>query len=91
MRKLPALFLLATSALTLMGVGCEPADPCDNYVDYICDCHADDDRPGYDCETLSVTYQSADPELQDECQVALNEQRQEDSSEGYDCATDTGL
>ena len=78
-----ALFL-ASGTLAVL-VSCVPTSPCDEYVDYICDCHADDDRPGYDCDTLRVTYQNADPELQDECQVALNEQQDEDVAEGYSC------
>lgn len=78
-----ATILLASTLAAL--TACVPASPCDEYVDYICDCHADDNRPGYDCDTLRVTYQNADPELQDECQVALNEQQNQDDAEGYLC------
>lgn len=81
MPRAALLLSLSLAALT----ACVPTSPCDEYVDYICDCHADDNRPGYDCDTLRVTYQNADPELQDECQVALNEQEQQDVDEGYLC------
>ena len=84
--------LLSSVALIATLTACEPATPCDEYVDYICDCHADDARPGYDCETLRVTYENADPELQDACVVALDEQQTEDAEDGYACvAGDTGL
>ncbi|MCB9760647.1 MAG: hypothetical protein H6739_12465 [Alphaproteobacteria bacterium] len=84
---------LAAAILGLVGLGaaCEPADPCDEYVDYICTCHAEDDRPGYDCETLRITYQNANPELQDDCQVSLDDQVDQDAEEGFQCAGDTGL
>ena len=55
--------LLSSVALISTLTACEPATPCDEYVDYICDCHSDDARPGYDCETLRVTYENADASL----------------------------
>ena len=88
----PSLFglLVAVPALALMGSVCDPSyTPCDEYVDYICDCHADD--PEYDCEELSIAYQNGDPDLQDECQVALAEQEEQDEQDGFACASDTGL
>jgi hypothetical protein len=63
---------------------CEPADPCGDYVDYMCVCHADDEDA--DCDTLRVTYASADPDVQDECAVLLDAQLQEDEDAGLECA-----
>ncbi|MCB9742928.1 MAG: hypothetical protein H6741_05455 [Alphaproteobacteria bacterium] len=80
-------------AALFVAVACfEPANPCDEYVDYICDCHADDDRPGYDCQTLRRTYENADADLQTDCQIAYDEQLDVDADEGFVCAGggDTG-
>lgn len=63
--------------------GCEPLSPCDEYVDYMCDCHADD--TGVDCDALSATYASADPDVQDECAVLLDEQETADQEAGLEC------
>ncbi|MFT5686642.1 MAG: hypothetical protein ACI8RZ_007598 [Myxococcota bacterium] len=67
--------------------GCDDSDPCDEYVDYICDCHPDDD-----CESLLNTYDESDAELQDECALALDEQQDDDDSVGHECgdSSDTG-
>ena len=74
--------------IILMGlmavVGCDDTDPCDDYVDYICDCHPDDD-----CESLSITYDGADAELQDECALALDDQQDDDDSVGHECGDST--
>ena len=42
-----ALFFLLT------GVACE-IEPCDDYVDYMCQCH--DDEPDFDCAELQRIY-----------------------------------
>lgn len=60
---------------------CEPVSPCDDYVDYQCACHDE-----VDCDELTVTYQNADPAVQDECAVLLDEQQAEDDRNGVDCA-----
>jgi hypothetical protein len=65
-------------------LACEPADPCDEYVDYLCTCHADDDA--FDCDELTLTYAGADPDVQDECAVQLDEQQQADDEAGLACA-----
>jgi hypothetical protein len=63
---------------------CEPIEPCDDYVDYMCLCHGDD--PDVDCDALGVTYESADPDVQDECAVLLDEQQEADENAGLECA-----
>ena len=71
--------------LVVLGVyGCEPVEPCDDYVDYMCLCH--DDDTGVDCDGLSVTYASAEPEVQDECAVLLDNQQKSDDDAGLECA-----
>ena len=47
---------LAAVGLALLGA-CVTTDACDEYVDYMCECHADD--PDYDCNTLRIIYQDA--------------------------------
>lgn len=74
-----------------LSVAClEEKDHCEEYVDYMCDCHADD--PDYDCEALNSIYAETDLEQQNECAITLDEQIQDDSEEGTDCQTgsDTG-
>ena len=65
-------------------VGCEEGDsPCTVYVDYMCECHSDDE--GFDCDELRATYQDASPSVQDQCSEDLA--LQQDSDEGTDaCA-----
>ena len=75
-RSLPA------AALLLLAAACEP-NPCDDYVDYMCDCH--DGEAGVDCETLENTYANADVDLQDECAIALEDQQDEDAANGVEC------
>lgn len=81
---------LACVGVAVLNTACEPINPCDEYVDYMCSCHTEGDD-GYDCETLSNTYENADPELQDDCQVALDDQINQDDTEGVECSTDTGV
>ena len=75
--------LLKWFAPVLWLAGCEEEDPCADYVDYICDCHADD--PAFDCEEVRTTYANADAGVQDECAIALDEQEEADADAGLDC------
>jgi hypothetical protein len=63
--------------------GCAPTNPCDDYVDYMCACHGDD--TGVDCEALALTYDDAEPAVQDECAVLLDEQEAADQDAGLSC------
>lgn len=76
MRRLAVVWLLAV-------VACEDEEPCDRYVDYMCECHADD--PGFDCDELVNAYVGADGSIQDECALELSDQRDLDDQEGLDC------
>ncbi len=71
-----ALGVLA-SGLALW-VGCDAPQPCDEYVDYMCDCHAEE----VDCETLRQTYADAAPAVQDQCAIDLSDQEQADVASG---------
>lgn len=77
--------IAATALGLLMIVGCEP-NPCDDYVDYMCDCH-----PEEDCASLENTYANADAELQDACAIELEDQEAEDAANDWVCGQeDTG-
>lgn len=72
--------------LIALGVACEEeggGQPCDRYVDYMCDCHGAD--PGFDCEELASVFGDADPELQDQCSIDLGDQQDEDDETGHVC------
>lgn len=75
------------STLFLVATTCEE-QPCDDYVDYMCACHEDD--PEFDCEELQLVLSDADPELQDQCAVDLDQQQDEDQQEGVECEVGTG-
>ena len=75
----------------LFFTGCvEEKDYCTEYVDYMCDCHAED--PDYDCATQQAIYDDASFEQQTECALSLDEQLVEDDDNGLDCelGSDTG-
>ena len=58
---------------------------CDEYVDYICSCHAD--NPDYDCGDLSNIYSDPDSEQMLECSTALDEQKVLDEEAQMECTT----
>ena len=70
----------------------EEKDYCTEYVDYMCDCHAD--NPDYDCATQQAIYEDASLDQQTQCALTLDEQMIEDEEDGLDCAlgeADTGV
>jgi hypothetical protein len=74
MRTLPWVSLVLIA-------GCEPSNPCDRYVSYMCDCH-----PEVSCTELTTTYDAADPGVQDECAVLVEQQEEDDADAGLDCS-----
>lgn len=78
MYKLPlfSLFLMSTACF-------EDKDYCTEYVDYMCDCHAD--NPDYDCATQQAIYEEATLEQQTQCALTLDEQMIEDEEQGKEC------
>jgi len=64
-------------------------NPCQDWVDYACECHAGD--PTYDCETIRLAHEVDDVEHYEDCQVALEEAEAADAISGFVCANaDTG-
>lgn len=72
---------LAAIGGAIAAAGCEPPTPCDDYVDYMCVCHPDD----ADCDALSLTYDAASPDVQNECAVLLSDQETADRAAGLTC------
>jgi len=56
--------------------GCD-FTPCDQYVQYMCDCH-----PEADCAELRSIYADAGADVQEQCAIALDEQ---ESADGGEC------
>ena len=54
-----SLFILCTGCIEL------EEDSCSEYVDYMCNCHADD--PNYNCSELKNLYQEPDAATQEQC------------------------
>lgn len=69
--------LIAVGAALAGLLACEVEDPCVEYVDYMCDCH-----PEQDCDTLRATYSAPDPETQEQCIIDLDAQQSEDVQNG---------
>jgi hypothetical protein len=63
------------------------AQPCDDYVDYMCDCHPEDpdDPDAVDCADLTNQFSDTDPALEDECISSLDEQRDKDDANDWEC------
>lgn len=72
--------LIGVTLLLLAGAACdgEASDnqPCDQYVDYLCECHADT------CADAQAQYGEASADEQDACIDALAEQQEEDEQNG---------
>ena len=83
MRLLPIL-------LPLLFAGCfgiPSGDPCYDYCEYICVCHAGEE--GFDCDQCEVEYANSDAALQDECESTLTDLQVEDEAAGTGCSSDT--
>ena len=73
--------IVGLALLVVAFVACdEPVNTCDDYVAYMCDCH-----PEVDCDELTATYVGATQTVQDQCVVALEDQRDEDDSNALVC------
>lgn len=59
-------------------------NPCDEYVDLLCDCAETED----DCDDIKLAHENADADLQDECSAGLDQAEEdaetcsEDETEG---------
>lgn len=62
-------------------------DPCEEYCDYICECH--EGEAEFDCDQCRTEYASADAALQDECETSLADLQREDESNATGCDSST--
>ena len=74
-------------ALTVL-VGCGKNNPCDDYVEAICDCNE------AKCDEVQTTYENADADQQDVCSELLTDAKSGDDAlcedGGGDDSGDTG-
>ena len=63
------------------------SEPCDDYVDYMCDCHPEDpdDPDGIDCQDLATEFSDTDPKLDEQCTASLDDQRDKDEANDWVC------
>lgn len=78
MKYILPIFLLAACEDTI-----KSTTSCDDYVDYICDCHSG--NPDYDCDELSSMYSDPSTDQESECSVFLDEQKSLDEDIELDC------
>jgi hypothetical protein len=77
MRTQLSIVLLALLA------ACSQKNPCDDYVDAICECSPDT------CEEVTTTYENADADLQDVCSETLTD-AQAGNDASCESSDDTG-
>jgi hypothetical protein len=63
-------FLLFIAGGCLGGSG-KSGNPCNKYVDYLCDCMSE-----AECEDTETRYENADSDLKDECSASLDEAKE---------------
>ncbi|MCO4744269.1 MAG: hypothetical protein KC912_05735 [Proteobacteria bacterium] len=73
--------LIFAASLFALGVACELGEPCDRYVDYMCDCHVS----ASECDQLRAELAGADPDIQDQCAIDLSQQEAQDDDDGVVC------
>lgn len=73
--------LFCVASLLTLGVACEFAEPCDQYVNYMCDCHV----TASECDQLRAQLSGASPDLQDQCDIDLANQEAQDADDGVVC------
>lgn len=75
---------LAAGVALFLAPGCSDADPCQDYIDYVCDCGA------AECDSAKNAYSDADSKLQDECENILQDYQDADDAAGEECASVAG-
>ena len=73
--------LICIAGLLTLGVACELSEPCDRYVNYMCDCHV----TAAECDQLRAQFSGAAQDLQDQCDIDLSNQEAEDADAGVVC------
>ena len=83
-RVVGILTSMAAGAALFLSPGCDDSDPCQDYIDYVCDCGSDE------CDSARNAYSDADSKLQDECENSLQDYQQNDDAAGEECASVAG-
>ncbi len=63
------------------------SNPCQDYVDYVCTCHADD--PNLDCETITAANANAGADQYLDCEIEHEALVEVDAQMGHECGGDT--
>ena len=76
--------------LSLSGIACGDLseNPCQDYVDYVCECHAE--NPELDCETIRAAHANAGADLHADCRIEHEALLQSEASLGGGCSVDEG-
>lgn len=77
-------FLIMGAVLSFT-LACDEMEPCDDYIDYMCACH--ETEQDFSCADLEQTLSAADPDVQSQCAIDLNDQQDEDDLDGLECST----
>ena len=79
-----AVRIVALSGV-LLSVACSDLseNPCEDYVDYVCECHAD--NPDLDCATLRAVHTNAEVEVYEDCRIEHEALLQADANLGGGC------
>lgn len=72
---------------TLFACGDLITNPCQNYVDYVCECHGTD--PNLDCETVKAANANAGPDQYLDCEIEHQALVELDAQMGHECGGDT--
>ncbi len=75
-------FLTALGALAGLTACLVTDAACEDYADYICECHADE----YDCNEVRLEVSDPDADQLADCQVELDDLQADDADAGLDCA-----
>ena len=80
--------LIRIAVAGIGGVACADLseNPCQDYVDYVCECHAD--NPDLDCETVREVHINAGVDLYEDCRVEHEALIQADEDLGTGCASE---
>ena len=80
--------ILSAGAAISFAAGCSDEDPCQDYINYVCDCGS------AECDSAKNAYSDASAKLQDECENILQDYQDADEAAGQECASvaagDTG-
>lgn len=75
-------FLMGLCGLATLTACVVTDSACEDYADYICECHEDE----YDCNEVRLEVSNPDADQLADCQVELDDLQAENADAGMDCA-----